>query len=96
MSAVAPHLHPISIVPEDIDFMGHVNNARYLGWVQDAVLGHWNAFAPAEAVATRVREGDEVHAGGGAGVAHVVSTHRADAEDSKANTHVRTPLLQAR
>ena len=54
MSAVAPHLHPISIVPEDIDFMGHVNNARYLGWVQDAVLGHWNAFAPAEAVATRL------------------------------------------
>ena len=54
MSAVAPHLHPISIVPEDIDFMGHVNNARYLGWVQDAVLGHWNAFAPAEAVASRL------------------------------------------
>ena len=33
--------------------MGHVNNARYLGWVQDAVLAHWRKFAPAEAVAER-------------------------------------------
>ena len=50
----------------------------------------------AEAVATRVREGDEVHALRGASVAHVVSAHRADAEDSKANTHVRHPLPRAR
>ncbi len=33
--------------------MGHVNNARYLGWVQDAVLAHWRKFAPADAVAER-------------------------------------------
>ena len=25
--------------------MGHVNNARYLGWVQDAVLAHWQKLA---------------------------------------------------
>lgn len=50
MSAL-PFAIPIRILPEDIDFMGHVNNARYLGWVQDAVLSHWNRFAPAEAVA---------------------------------------------
>lgn len=31
--------------------MGHVNNARYLTWVQDAVIAHWQRFAPAEAVA---------------------------------------------
>ena len=31
--------------------MGHVNNARYLGWVQDAVLSHWRKLAPTEAVA---------------------------------------------
>ena len=54
MQISRPHFHKIGIVPGDIDFMGHVNNARYLGWVQDAVLGHWNAFAPAEAVATRL------------------------------------------
>ena len=48
-----PHFFPITILPADIDFMGHVNNARYLGWVQDAVLSHWHKLAPAEAVATR-------------------------------------------
>ncbi len=41
----------IGIVPDDIDFMGHVNNARYLGWVQDAVLAHWKSLAPPDAVA---------------------------------------------
>ncbi|WP_328598314.1 acyl-CoA thioesterase [Croceibacterium salegens] len=46
-----PHLFPIAIAPADIDFMGHVNNARYLGWVQDAVIDHWKSVAPVEAVA---------------------------------------------
>jgi acyl-CoA thioester hydrolase len=45
------HLHRIGIVPADIDFMGHVNNARYLNWVQEAVLAHWNSLAPPDAVA---------------------------------------------
>jgi acyl-CoA thioester hydrolase len=49
----AAHFFPIKVLPADIDFMGHVNNARYLGWVQDAVLSHWHKLAPAEAVATR-------------------------------------------
>jgi acyl-CoA thioester hydrolase len=44
---------PIRVLPADIDFMGHVNNARYLGWVQDAVLAHWNKLAPAEEVASK-------------------------------------------
>ena len=52
MSAT-PFAFPIRILPEDIDFMGHVNNARYLGWVQDAVLAHWNKLAPPQAVADR-------------------------------------------
>ena len=50
----------------------------------------------AEAVAARVGEGDEVHAGGRASVAHVVSAHRADAKDPEANAHVRPPLGRAR
>ena len=54
MSAALPFRFPIRIVPGDIDFMGHVNNARYLGWVQDAVLAHWNKLAPPEAVAERL------------------------------------------
>lgn len=45
--------HPIKVEPADIDFMGHVNNARYLNWVQDAVLAHWNKLAPAEDVASK-------------------------------------------
>ena len=44
---------PIRILPEDIDFMGHVNNARYLNWVQDVVLQHWQKLAPAEEVASK-------------------------------------------
>jgi acyl-CoA thioester hydrolase len=30
----------VSIEPGDIDFMGHVNNASYLKWVQAAVMSH--------------------------------------------------------
>jgi acyl-CoA thioester hydrolase len=50
MTAVA-HSFPIDVAPSDIDFMGHVNNARYLAWVQDAVVSHWRKLAPADAVA---------------------------------------------
>jgi acyl-CoA thioester hydrolase len=50
----AVYEHPIRILPDDIDFMGHVNNARYLNWVQDAVVDHWRRFAPAEEVAAKL------------------------------------------
>ena len=50
VTTTAPHLFAIHIDPADIDFMGHVNNASYLKWVQDAVIDHWRALAPAEAV----------------------------------------------
>lgn len=46
-----PHRYRIGIDAEDIDFMGHVNNASYLKWVQEAVLDHWRALAPSDAVA---------------------------------------------
>lgn len=45
------HSHTIQIEPADIDFMGHVNNAVYLRWVQDAVISYWQQIAPSEAVA---------------------------------------------
>ncbi len=52
MTATAlPHDYPIAIDPADIDFMGHVNNASYLKWVQAAVISHWERLAPAEDVA---------------------------------------------
>ena len=50
----AVHDHRIRILPDDIDFMGHVNNARYLNWVQDAVIDHWRRFAPADEVAAKL------------------------------------------
>jgi len=49
-----PHYHPIGILPEDIDFMGHVNNARYLNWVQEGVIAHWKSLAPPAAVAAHL------------------------------------------
>ena len=42
--------HPVAIRPADIDHMGHVNNAVYLKWVQEAVVDYWRAVAPPEAV----------------------------------------------
>ncbi|EJU14193.1 thioesterase superfamily protein [Sphingomonas sp. LH128] len=51
MNQAIPHRFPIGIDPDDIDFMGHVNNASYLKWVQAAVTDHWRALAPADAIA---------------------------------------------
>ncbi len=51
MTIAIRHDHPIHVAPGDIDFMGHVNNANYLTWVQEAVLAHWRSIAPPAAVA---------------------------------------------
>ena len=42
--------YPVAPLADDIDHMGHVNNAVYLRWVQDAVVEYWESVAPAEAV----------------------------------------------
>lgn len=39
----------ISITPEDIDQLNHVNNVVYLRWVQEAAIAHWTAKASREA-----------------------------------------------
>lgn len=49
MASDAYH-YPIPIRADDIDHMGHVNNAVYLKWVQDAVVKFWETVAPADAV----------------------------------------------
>ena len=54
VSNAIPHQFSITVDPADIDFMGHVNNASYLRWVQDAVVDHWRALAPADAVAAHL------------------------------------------
>ena len=46
--------HQVAIEPADIDHMGHVNNAVYLKWVQDAVVDYWRSVAPPEAVASHL------------------------------------------
>ncbi|HVI52125.1 MAG TPA: thioesterase family protein [Candidatus Sulfotelmatobacter sp.] len=46
--------YDVNVVAEDIDEMGHVNNAVYLKWVQAAVLHHWRRLAPKEAAASHL------------------------------------------
>ena len=43
--------HQISIAQKDIDDMGHVNNAVYVRWVQEAVVQYWKHVSPAHAQA---------------------------------------------
>jgi acyl-CoA thioester hydrolase len=40
---------PLTVVPGDIDVLGHVNNVVYLRWVQDAAVAHWSVLtSPAQ------------------------------------------------
>lgn len=43
MHAHAYFAHPVTVRPEDIDDMGHVNNVVYLRWVQEVATAHWLA-----------------------------------------------------
>jgi acyl-CoA thioester hydrolase len=45
-SPESPFELAISVQPEDIDGLGHVNNVVYVRWVQDAATAHWMAQAP--------------------------------------------------
>ncbi|PKP90918.1 MAG: thioesterase [Alphaproteobacteria bacterium HGW-Alphaproteobacteria-16] len=38
----------ITAQPDDIDELGHVNNAVWVRWIQDVAVAHWNAVAPPE------------------------------------------------
>jgi acyl-CoA thioester hydrolase len=33
--------HSFIVKAEDIDAQGHVNNVRYLQWIQDVAVAHW-------------------------------------------------------
>jgi len=37
--------HPITVLPNDIDALGHVNNVVYVKWVQEAAEAHWQKLA---------------------------------------------------
>ncbi len=45
-------IYELTIEPraEDIDELGHVNNAVYVRWIQDMATSHWRAVARAEDV----------------------------------------------
>lgn len=36
----------ITVEPDDIDQLGHVNNVVYLRWVQELAVAHWQEAAP--------------------------------------------------
>ena len=40
----------ITAQPEDIDELGHVNNAVWVRWIQDMATAHWQAVAPQDAI----------------------------------------------
>ena len=48
------HEYDVDVAADDIDEMGHVNNAVYLKWVQAAVLSHWRRVAPKEVAAAHL------------------------------------------
>lgn len=47
MSDPTPFTHPLSILPADIDALGHVNNVVYVRWVQEVAAAHWQKMASA-------------------------------------------------
>jgi acyl-CoA thioester hydrolase len=51
---VTPFTLPFTAAPDDIDELGHVNNAVWVRWVQDVAVAHWRAIAPAEHQAAHV------------------------------------------
>lgn len=40
--------------PDDMDELGHVNNAVWVRWIQEVAVSHWQAVAPPEHQAAHV------------------------------------------
>ena len=43
---MTPFRQTITATPNDIDELGHVNNAVWVRWIQDVAVAHWTALAP--------------------------------------------------
>ena len=73
----------LTVAPEDIDGLGHVNNVVYLRWIQQAAGAHWEAAAsPAQRAAVHwvvVRHEIEYKAPAFAGERLVVRTRVGEA-----------------
>ncbi len=44
------HQKNIIVAQQDLDELDHVNNVRYLQWVQDIAREHWQLLAPTSAL----------------------------------------------
>ena len=42
---MTPFSIAITAGPDDIDMLGHVNNAVWVQWIQEVAVAHWNALA---------------------------------------------------
>ena len=47
---MTPFEKSITATEQDIDELGHVNNAVWVRWIQDMATAHWYAVAPPEYV----------------------------------------------
>ncbi len=47
---MTPFEQQITAGTDDIDELGHVNNAVWVRWIQDMATAHWYAVAPADHV----------------------------------------------
>jgi len=45
---MASHSIQITAGPDDIDELGHVNNAVWVKWIQDIAVAHWSILATPE------------------------------------------------
>ena len=46
-----PFERSFTALPDDIDALGHVNNAVWVRWIQDMATSHWQAVARPEHIA---------------------------------------------
>lgn len=51
---MTPFTLSITATPDDIDELGHVNNAAWVRWMQDVAVAHWMTIAPAEHIAAYI------------------------------------------
>ena len=45
-----PYEMAFTAQPDDIDIMGHVNNAVWVRWMEEIATAHWLSLAPPESV----------------------------------------------
>ncbi len=51
VTKVTPFTRIFTAQPDDIDELGHVNNAVWVRWIQDMATAHWQAVAAPEHIA---------------------------------------------